>query len=145
MDYTYETIRQYGIDNIDYILGSMSLRGSIVERMSAEEDGHTFVNLAGYDQRSDDNERIETKSCHKIDAAGGWLRIHHMNSKRGKFDYLKIIVCVNNRKFIIPHDDFYDGRFHLVDDGALFWSGSYNTIDKVRMSNTQALLQYEAC
>ena len=108
--------------------------------MSADYDGHRFVDAHGYDQVDKRGKRIETKyTCYVTPSKT--LRVNSLYNKRGKCDFVKIIDGVNNRTFVIPaniifnHGLFYGNEFR--------WSSTYNKYDNIQVFNTQLLLEYE--
>ena len=146
--YTQNDIRNYIIANIDSLIENKTFCGHVVEHMSAYYDGDSFENATGYDQMNAQTRiRKEVKSTHSILSKGkcegsGELRIQHIEPKYGKFDILKIIDCVSNRIFEIPHDVFFE-KANLIGNGEFRWSASYHKADCRQWSNTKFILDYE--
>ena len=69
-------------------------------------------------------------------------------SKKDKCDIIRIVDLENYRIFEIPHDEFFKrakiskrGVKKITD--SIFWSASYNTVDKIQRENTTLLLDFE--
>lgn len=144
MSYDIESIKKYAGKNLNKILNIPIVRAKIVELISADEDGDDFVDGVGYDQiNSTTNIRTETKyTCSPQQK--NKLRIASVHQKYGNFDFIKIVDGVNNRKFVIPHDTFFN-RIKITNDknGCIWWSLSYNKTDNIEINNTQLLLEHE--
>jgi hypothetical protein len=109
--------------------------GLIIERMAA---GDRFCDETGYDYVDDVLGKVEVKST--CVPQGKSLRIQSYVGKWGLFDHLEVIDGYNNRRFIVPHDVW----FEYVDRNDMFWwSASYNKTDKTQIGNTEFLLRYE--
>lgn len=143
-DYSRDAVQQYLINNLDIVLDNPTMYGCIVERMSAEYDGDTFVDGDGYDQQNESTGvRKEVKSTNSPQGGGPRFRINVGDAKYGSFDILKIIDTCNNRVFEVPHDVFYNERSCTGNE--FHWSASYGKNDArgVKVENTQMLLRYE--
>jgi hypothetical protein len=109
--------------------------GLIIERIAA---GDRFCDEHGYDYIDINLGKVEVKST--CVPQGKSLRIQSYISKWSLFDHIEIIDGYNNRRFVIPHDVWFD----YVDQNDMFWwSASYNKHDKTQVGNTEFLLQYE--
>jgi hypothetical protein len=135
MVYDLQSRIQWVKDNPEVFASYGTSAGLIIERIAA---GDRFCDENGYDYIDSDLGKVEVKST--CVPQGKSLRIQSYVGKWGLFDYLEVIDGYNNRRFIVPHDVW----FEYVDRNDMFWwSVSYNQTDKTQMGNTQFLLQYE--
>ncbi len=144
--YSIEEQKQFFKDNEDEVMKCEGIQALIVERLAAKLEGSKFVDAIGHDEIHPKLGRIETKYTNWIMTANGrsvnTLRITIQASKKDKFDNLRIIDNVNEKEFLIPHDDVYN-KFNISPSGEFKWSSSYNKTDKARINNTKLLLNYE--
>ena len=143
-----EEVVTYAANNIATLVESMDpiakgrFLGGVVEVMAANEMGGTFVDEHGYDYNHPELGKVEVKSTSDVQR-DKCFRIQSLNTKRNQCDYIHIIEMKNDRNFMIPHDVFFE-QLDLYENGnVLRWSSSYNSNDRVRVSNTQILLRYE--
>ncbi len=135
MVYDLQSRIQWVKDNPEVFASYGTSAGLIIERIAA---GDRFCDENGYDYVDSDLGKVEVKST--CVPQGKSLRIQSYVKKWGEFDHLEVIDGHNNRRFVIPHDVW----FEYVDRNDMFWwSVSYNQTDKTQMGNTQFLLQYE--
>lgn len=135
MAYDLQSRIQWVKDNPEVFASYGTSAGLIIERIAA---GDRFCDENGYDYVDSDLGKVEVKST--CVPQGKSLRIQSYVKKWGEFDHLEVIDGHNNRRFVIPHDVW----FEYVDRNDMFWwSVSYNQTDKTQVGNTQFLLQYE--
>ena len=116
-----------------------TLRGIAAQRVACENMNGEFVADYGYDYMHDEYGRVEVKSTGYVQPGG--LRVSNVMSKKDKCDHIHIIDMVNDRQFMIPHDVFFT-ELNLKGD-MLWWSGSYNKTDSLRIDNTKILEDHE--
>jgi hypothetical protein len=122
-------------DNPEVFASYGTSAGLIIERIAA---GDRFCDETGYDYVDIKLGKVEVKST--CVPQGKSLRIQSYVKKWGLFDHIEIIDGYNNRRFIVPHDVWFD----YVDRNDMFWwSATYNETDKTQVGNTQFLSQYE--
>lgn len=142
MSYTRQQMKKFIKNNPDRILDNSIMCAIIAEMISAEEDGHLYVNESGFDQYNPKTkERIEVKYTNSVQR-DTLFRIKSVLSKQYRSDFIKIIDGVNNRKFLVPTKTFFK-RASLYKDGSFWWSASYNKYDNIQCCNTDLLLDYE--
>ena len=141
MSFDRKSLKKHLLKYIDELMDDNKIRAIVAEHKSAIDDGHEYVNTKGYDQYDPKNKkRIEVKYTDYI-KPGKELRVNSLYGKMGKCDQVKFIDAVNGRTFLVPADVLF--KFGEFSGKEFLWSSSYNTRDKVRVSNTQLLLQYE--
>lgn len=136
--FSLEDRAQWVRDNAEFLANHGTVSGIISEMIAASQPGRCFVNGNGYDYVCEKYNKVEAKST--VCPQGKELRIQSFQGKFGKFDHLHIIDGVNNREFMIPHDDWFEWVHNLLE---YRWSASYNMTDRVRIRNTDFLLKYE--
>lgn len=133
--FSLEARIQWVKDNPEVFANYGTSAGLIIERIAA---GEAFCDEVGYDYPHPTLGKVEVKST--CVPQGKSLRIQSYVKKWGLFDHIEIIDGYNDRRFIVPHDVWFD----YVDRNDMFWwSASYNETDRTQKGNTQFLLQYE--
>lgn len=141
MSFDRKSLKKHLLKYIDELMDDNKIRAIVAEHKSAIDDGHVYANTKGYDQYNPKTkQRIEVKYTDYI-KPGKELRVNSLYGKMGKCDLVKFIDAVNGRTFLVPADVLF--KFGEFNGNEFLWSSSYNTRDKVRVSNTQLLLQYE--
>lgn len=137
--YSFEDRVHWIKENAEFLASHGTVAGVVIEMIAATQPGRAFVNGNGFDYVCETYDKVEAKST--VCPQGKYLRIQHFQSKHGKFDHIHVIDGVNNREFIVPHDDWFE--YVGEENGEFHWSASYNDTDKVRVDNTKFLLKYE--
>tara|TARA_B100001093_G_C26463124_1_gene857317 strand:- start:210 stop:686 length:477 start_codon:yes stop_codon:yes gene_type:complete len=123
-----------------------SVRGSIAERLLAEMFNSEFIDAYGSDEINPQGRLVETKITKSVNQ--GKFEVGNVLSKKDKCDIIRIVDLENYRIFEIPHDEFFK-RAKIFKRGvkkisdSIFWSASYNTVDKIQRENTTLLLDFE--
>ena len=137
--YSFQDRIQWIKNNAELLAAHGTVSGVVIEMIAGTQPGRVFVNGNGFDHLCEMHSKVEVKST--VCPQGKYFRIQNFQGKFGKFDHMHIIDGVNNREFIIPHNDWFD---HVGDTNTEFhWSVSYNKTDNVRIDNTDFLLKYE--
>ena len=136
--YSFEDRIRWIIDNAEFLAAHGTVAGVVIEMIACTQPGRVFVDANGFDSLCETHSKVEVKST--VCPQGKALRIQNFQGKFGKFDHMHVIDGVNNREFIVPHDDWFDC---VKDTTEFHWSVSYNKTDNVRIDNTNFLLKYE--
>lgn len=138
MSYSREARIKYITENIEALADDPLMTAVICERIAASKAGRVHKPAAGYDYICETYKKVEVKTT-LVEQHGRNLRIQSFKKKRNLFDYLHIIDALNNREFIIPHNDWF--KF-IGNIGEFRWAVNYEN-DTVRRSETAFLLNYE--
>lgn len=138
MSYSRQDIINFINANIETLADDPLVVAVICERVAASKAGRVHKPATGYDYICDTYKKVEVKTT-LVEQQGRNLRIQAFKKKRNLFDHLHIIDALNDREFIIPHNDWF--KF-IGNAGEFRWAVNYKN-DTVRRSETAFLLNYE--
>ncbi len=105
--------------------------------------GDNFEDATGYDYFLDDywTVKVELKCTWTEVGDSHRLCVGSFQQKKGLFHFMHVVDMVNDREFMIPHDDWFD---RLGKRKKFYWNISYMTEnDRVCKEDTLWLLKYE--